>query len=195
MAIYYSGKPTLSESTKLYTDAALTIQATDGYYSRDGIVRYQNSGGLQTEAACSSCIDLPYTVLSLTEYSVGSSSSLFEFRLSNALPFDVDVQNAIVDIYATLSYCNLDGVPDYQDTCVSHIIAASTSGIQTENGSTPPPCSTVQGFYYKMNNPINIIIGGNAYNNLSNGDILTVGGWDIFIQLYPECYLLSTNCI
>ena len=195
MAIYYSGKSTLSSSAKLYSDIGLTIPAADGYYSADGIVRYQNAGVLQTQAACSTCVDLPYTVLSLTEYSVGSSSSLFEFRLSNALPFDIDVQNAVVDIYATLSYCNLDGIPDYQDTCISRIIPTGAFGIQTENGSTPPPCLTVSGYYYKMNNPINIIIGGNAYNNLSNGDVLTIGGWDIFIQLYPECFLLTTNCI
>jgi len=195
MAIYYSGKPTLASSAKLYSDIGLTIPAADGYYSADGIVRYQNAGMLQTQAACSTCVDLPYTVLSLTEYSVGSSSSLFEFNLSNALPFDIDVKNAVVDIYASLSYCDLDGVPDYQDTCVSRIILANTSGIQTENGSTPPLCSAVQGYYYKMNNPINITVGGNTYNNLSNGDVLTVGGWDIFIQLYPECFLLTTTCI
>ena len=195
MATYYSGKPTLAASAKLYMDAALTIPAANGYYSANGISRYQDAGVLQTQAACAPCVDLPYTVLSIVEYSVGISSSTFSFRLSNALPFDINVQNAVVDMYESISSCNLDGVPDYQDTCPSRIITTGSLGIQTANGSTPPSCTVVQNYYYKMDNPINITIGPNTYNNLSNGDILTVGGWDIFIQLYPECYLLSTNCI
>jgi hypothetical protein len=195
MTIFYSGKPTLAASTALYTDPALTILAPNGYYSVDDISRYQYAGVLQTQATCSPCIDLPYTVLSLIEYSVGISNSIFSFKLSNALPFDIDVKNAVVDIYPTISDCNLLNTPAYQDTCVSKLILASTSGVQTENGSTPPLCTAVQNYYYKMNNPINITVGGTTYNNLSNGDILTVGGWDIFIQLYPECYLLKTDCI
>lgn len=194
MAIYYSKKSTLAASTALYTDASLTTPAANGYYAENGISRYQDSGILQTQASCSPCINLPYTVLSLVKYSIWGSTSKFEFNLSNPLPFDIDVKNAGVNMYSTISNCNSSNTPDYQDTCTSHIILANSSGIQNENGSTPPLCSSVENYYYKMNSPINITVGVNTYNNLSNGYILTVNGYDIFIQLYPECYFLTTTC-
>jgi len=196
MATYYSGKSTLATSVKLYSDAALTIPAANGYYSSNGISRYQETGVLQTQASCSPCVELPYTVLSIIEYSVGSSGSSFKFKLSNALPFDIDVKNAIATLYPSLSDCNSLNTPTYQDSCTSHIIAANTSGIQSENGSTPPSCVSVENYYYyKINNSINITVGANTYSNLGNGYILTVNGWDIFIQIYSQCFLLSTNCI
>ena len=47
--------PTLSEATAVYTDAALTTLATDGYYSDQNITRQQLNGLLGSAISCPDC--------------------------------------------------------------------------------------------------------------------------------------------
>ena len=47
--------PTLSEATAVYTDAALTTLATDGYYSDQNITRQQVNGLLGSAISCPDC--------------------------------------------------------------------------------------------------------------------------------------------
>lgn len=47
--------PTLSEATAVYTDAALTVLAVDGYYSDQNITRQQLSGALGASITCPDC--------------------------------------------------------------------------------------------------------------------------------------------
>jgi hypothetical protein len=195
MATYYSSKPTLAESTALYTDTLLTIPADNGYYSADGVSRQQTSGVLQTQATCAPCVDLPNTVLTLVDYNVGSSISNFKYTLTNSLPFDITISLSGVNIYSDLNLCNIDSLSyDYQDTFPSTTIIANATSI-IGNGNTPPPCATVFGYYYRPINNISLIIGGNTYSNLYNGYKVTVGGHDIFIQIYPSCFFITTECV
>lgn len=47
--------PTLSEATAVYTDAALTVLAVDGYYSDQVITRQQSGGVLGSSINCPNC--------------------------------------------------------------------------------------------------------------------------------------------
>jgi len=54
-ATYYINAPILQEATAVYTTAALTTKATDGWYSYEGTYRKQSSGTLETSILCSAC--------------------------------------------------------------------------------------------------------------------------------------------
>ncbi len=62
---YYDG-PTLSASTAIYTDIALTVLAPDGFYGEGGIVREQVGGVLQPQSNCNcgTSMMLCYTTIS-----------------------------------------------------------------------------------------------------------------------------------
>ena len=52
---YFMDAPTLSQATAIYTDAAMTTPASDGFYSDESIVRQQVSGVLRSVRPCPSC--------------------------------------------------------------------------------------------------------------------------------------------
>jgi hypothetical protein len=52
---YYLNAPSLSAATAIFTDAALTICAADGYYSDGTVVRQLSGCVLVTNVACPSC--------------------------------------------------------------------------------------------------------------------------------------------
>jgi hypothetical protein len=52
---YYLDGPSLASATAVYTDAALTTKAPDGFYSNETIVREQSSGLLLPQNDCPSC--------------------------------------------------------------------------------------------------------------------------------------------
>jgi hypothetical protein len=54
-ATYYINAPILQEATAVYTSAALTTKAADGWYSYEGVYRKQTSGVLETSILCSAC--------------------------------------------------------------------------------------------------------------------------------------------
>jgi hypothetical protein len=194
MATYYSSKLTLAASTALYTDQALTILAPNGYYSADGISRVQTAGVLQTQATCAPCVQIPYTVLTLIDYTADIEDSYFEFTLTNSLPFDITISNAKTEIFNNLTNCDLDGTPAYQDTCVDTVMVANTTSI-IGIGNANIPCNNLVAHYYHAVDSIDLIVGGTPYINLINGSKLFIGGRDIYIQLYPSCFPVSPNCI
>lgn len=55
---FYINGPTLSLATAVFTDAAMTTCAADGYYSDGSVVRYQSACSLLPEAMCPECIPL-----------------------------------------------------------------------------------------------------------------------------------------
>jgi len=55
LGIYYFNGTSFSTATSVFTDAALTTLAPDGYYSNAGIVRQQLSGVLLNAQPCNSC--------------------------------------------------------------------------------------------------------------------------------------------
>ena len=54
-ATYYINAPIIQEATAVYTTAALTTKAADGWYSYEGTYRKQTSGVLETSILCSAC--------------------------------------------------------------------------------------------------------------------------------------------
>ena len=85
---YYINSDSFLTATSIYTDAALTTFAPDGYYKDCGVVRYLTSGVLGDTVACPSCAgdcDTTYTMSEQGVYSfnvelggtLGVSSVLF----------------------------------------------------------------------------------------------------------------------
>ena len=52
---YYLDAPTLADATAVYTSAAMTTKATDGWYAESGFYRKQTSGVLEITKLCSAC--------------------------------------------------------------------------------------------------------------------------------------------
>lgn len=55
LTTYYFEGLDFASATSLYTDAAMTVYAADGYYSGGGIVRQQVGGFLLSSSICSTC--------------------------------------------------------------------------------------------------------------------------------------------
>jgi len=55
LTTYYFEGLDFASATSLYTDAAMTAPAADGYYSGGGIVRQQLAGFLLSSSICSTC--------------------------------------------------------------------------------------------------------------------------------------------
>lgn len=53
---YYFDGINFAQASALFTDAALTTLAADGFYSQNGIVRQQLNGVLLNSQPCSDCI-------------------------------------------------------------------------------------------------------------------------------------------
>jgi len=194
MATYYSSKLTLEDSVSLYTDPALTILAPDGYYSVDGISRRQLGGVLLTEAACAPCVTPEYTVLSLTKYTADIEDSYFTFQLTTIVPFDIVISNARASIFSNLTNCNLDGTPENQDTAAVCTLVNGTNTIISK-GTANIPCADLSNDYYHAVDSFNVNILGTNYLDLNNGDKISIGGIDVYIQIYPTCSRVNAECI
>lgn len=70
---YYLNGPTLATSTAVFTDAALTVCAPDGYYSDGSITRLLASCKLLASQDCPNCIENAITL----EYNATSALDLF----------------------------------------------------------------------------------------------------------------------
>ena len=197
MATYYSSKLTLGDSVSLFTDPALTILAPDGYYSVDGISRRQLGGVLLTEAACATCVETDYTVLSLTKYTADIEDSYFTFQLTNTVPFSITISDAKVSIFSSLTNCNLDGTPENQDTAAVCTLVNGTNTIIAK-GTANIPCADLSNDYYHAVDSIDLNILGTNYLNLNNGDKVNIGGVsgiDVYVQIYPTCSRVNAECI
>ncbi len=67
---YYLNGASLALASAVYTDAALTTLAPDGFYSDNSIVREQVSGVLQAQSACPGCgveVTLCYSNIDATD--------------------------------------------------------------------------------------------------------------------------------
>jgi hypothetical protein len=190
---YYSSKLTLGDSVSLYTDPALTILAPDGYYSVDGISRRQLGGVLLTEAACAPCPQNDYTVLSLKKYTADIEDSYFTFELTNSVPFNIQISNARVNIYSSLNNCNLSGTPDNQDIADVCVLTSGTNTV-ISNGASGILCADLSEDYYRAVDSFNVNILGINYNDLNNGDKISIGGIDVYIQIYPICARVNADC-
>lgn len=196
MATYYSSKLTLGESVSLFTDPSLSTLAPDGYYSVDGISRRQLNGVLQLEAVCATCIETSYSVLSLTKYTADIEDSYFTFELTNAVPFDITISDAKVNIYSGITDCNIGGTPPHQDTAATATIIAQTKAIEV-NGTANIPCADLSTDYYHAVDSLKLTILGFDYLDVNNGEKINIGGVngiDLYVQIYTVCSRVNPDC-
>lgn len=77
VSTFYLNSPSLESATAVFTNAAMTILAADGFYQQDNIVRELVGGVLQPQATCESCAtpcDEPIQAVAIPEHS--------EYRMS-----------------------------------------------------------------------------------------------------------------
>ena len=196
MATYYSSKLTLAASTALFTDSGLVIPAPNGYYSSDNIVRQQTSGELisGSNTCITICPPPPYVILTLRDfYSDSINPTNFKFQLkNNTLPFNIGISSVMVYVWQSQGLCLTNAFAELNPTCNPCTLLSGTSEI-ISYGPTYPTCAGYIGRYYRVIDSIKLTIAGNDYT-LHNEEKLTIGGWDIFIELNPYCFPVITNC-
>lgn len=74
---YYLDAPSLGSASIIYSDAALTTVAADGYYSDGVIVREQVSGVLLPQELCPSCTPVSYNCVEGTCVDPGDGSGTY----------------------------------------------------------------------------------------------------------------------
>lgn len=76
-AIYYLNGPSLGSSTAIFSDAALTTLAPDGFFSDGLIVREQVSGVLLPQQTCDGCIPESYNCVSGSCVDPGDGTGIY----------------------------------------------------------------------------------------------------------------------
>lgn len=101
MATYYINGTTLANSTAVFTNAAMTSCANDGFYSDGNIVREQVNCSLLPAVQCQSC-NLP------------CGSTIFSVNIANAGYFRIgaDTGATPTDVGAVLIYFKTTNIPD-----------------------------------------------------------------------------------
>lgn len=97
---YYFDGVNFSSATALYSDAALTTLAADGFYAQNGIVRQQSNGLLLNAQSCTSCAVACGSGISASNSGAGYFNA------------DIDVANSVgaVVIYFYMGSSIPDGV-------------------------------------------------------------------------------------
>lgn len=149
---YYLNGTTLTTSTNIYSDAALTTPAPDGYYSQNGFYREAVGGVLGTTQACASCVsscplNIPtnmtstglYTVEVALSATLGAVVITFDPRSTPygiRATYDGVVYNAVsspVDGYhRATSTTNPTYLGNGSDPCASTLFSNSPYGAVTE---------------------------------------------------------------
>jgi hypothetical protein len=130
MAIYYLDGTSLSDSTAVFTDAELTVCATDGVYSNGVISRQLQNCILLPQQVCASCIPTPIAC------GAGVNPPSGNQGLYN-LTFDAG--DTVSDVGAIVIYFNPQSVPDgirvLYDSVYYNSVSSPTSGrIQSTSG-------------------------------------------------------------
>lgn len=121
---YFIDAPTLAGATSVYTDAAMTIPAADGWYSDGTTVRQQIGGVLGIVQTCPSC-----TFPCGTGVSAAGGSGIYDLTF-----------NAGTDVGCTIIYFDPVNIPDgirvqYDGSTFNELTAPSTgylaSGVPT----------------------------------------------------------------
>lgn len=141
MTTYYLDGTTLSNSTTIYSDAAMTTAAADGYYS-DGIISRQAVGGvlyapttcLECLAQCGETIILSEgnTGYYMIEYNVGAATGAIGIKFTPIraadgifVEYDGNFYNSLSSINGLSAASDVD-VPNYvgntASTCSFHMV-------------------------------------------------------------------------
>ncbi len=156
MAIYYLNGTTLENSTSIYTDAALTTCASDGFYADgSGIVRELSScilGPVQTCPTClTACGGAPIT------YSLGEGVFLLDIDLGDTVS---DVGAAIVKF----TPANIpDGIKATYNGVVYNKFSLDNATVGGYKGSTVADGYTYLGY----DSATCVPVAGTTYSNLT----------------------------
>lgn len=106
MPTFYIDGDTLENATSVYTDAALTTLASDGFYSVDGIAREQSSGKLLPVQQCPSCSSV-YSVndcSNATTYYINNDNT---YKVGEVIRYTVNGQGATVRCGTITGFSNV----------------------------------------------------------------------------------------
>jgi hypothetical protein len=156
MAIYYLNGTTLSNSTTVFDDAALTIVSADGFYADgSGISREQVSGILGPIQSCPECLT-PCGGAPIT-YSSGDGVFLL----------DIDLGDTVTDVGAAIVKFTPANIPDgikatyngvvYNKFSLNNPTVGGYKGSTVSNGYT----------YLGYDTATCVPVGGTTYSNLT----------------------------
>jgi len=186
-ATYYSDNPTLSLATAIYTTAALTTKAPDGYYSDQTISRRQLTvNGITTLLAPEACANCSGTVVTLTfeefrvDKTTGGQGNIFSFTLSDGtVPTLLTINNISV-----ITYTDID--------CTTGAVTTSASGLEiipNVSGGivsfTPAINCSVRPRYKRVNG---FTLNGTP---VVHGQTVAISGVNILINIPNNCEVLS----
>jgi hypothetical protein len=188
MAVFYSDNPTLSLATAIYTDAALTTKAADGYYSDQTISRRQDGGFLLAAEACANCSANPATsTLTFSAYDGGTyPGAKFYFMLSNPLVTnDITIENAQIDAFDSTDCLSFTTATDF--LAAPLVLLAGTNNANGLGGGLD--CALTGVVRYKRFN--SLTVNGTS---VFNGSIIDIGGCLVTIVINSTtCETLSCN--
>lgn len=185
MATFYIDGTTLSNSTAVYTNAAMTLCATDGFYSDGVIVREQVSCALLPAQTCPSCAEPCGGTIS------GSGTQ-------GIYLLDLDVGGTATDIGAIIVSFNPQSIPDgIRATFDSTIYNQLSSPVDGFHGSTSNSNFTfvgtqgndcgISGSTYTLNE-FNYV--GGSFQATGNTQSITVNSFDVSLGTNPP-----GNCV
>jgi hypothetical protein len=163
-ATYYIDAPNLESATAVFTSAAMTTKATDGWYSKDGYVRQQVSGLLEINTLCSAC-------------NLDCGDTLSMETVSGYYNVDIDLGASIGSVVIDIDFGSYsDGVKVEYDGVTYNAIYSSNFGYINSPGTEP---------LYAGISVFDCSISGTTFDNLLNyqfngtdfnfvGDIKTV---------------------
>lgn len=143
---YYLDAPSLSSATVVYSNAALTTVAANGFYSDGSIVREQVSGVLLPQQICPACaIPCGGTIsASGTQGIYYLNTDLGTATGAVVIEFDpLSVPDGIVAVYDSTIYNGVSS-PNYG-------WLQGTAGLATYIGTTGADCGIVAGSPYTLN--------------------------------------------
>jgi len=133
---YYLNGTTLTTSTNIYSDAALTTPAPDGFYSQNGFYREAVAGVLGTTQACPSCISSCPLNISTLMSSTGLYSVEVEINATvGAVIITFDPRSTPYAIRATYNNTVYNAISSPVDGY--HKATSSTNPTYIGNGSDP----------------------------------------------------------
>jgi hypothetical protein len=173
-ATYYINAPILQEATAVYTTAALTTKATDGWYSYQGSYRKQTSGVLETSILCSACnLDCGTTLLMSTDrgyYTINADLG----ATTGAVVIDIDFKtqpDGVKVVFDGITY-NAVYSPNFgylNSTGTEPLYAGITAFDCSISGTTYPALSDYQ-------------FNGNGFNATGEIKSVTVDPASVFLQ-------------
>ena len=175
-ATYYIDAPTFEQATAVYTTAALTTKATDGWYSYQGNYRKQTTGVLETTILCSACNFDCGTSLVLDTISAYYTINADLGATTGAVVIDIDFKtlpDGIKVVYDGVTY-NAVFSPNF-----GYLSSTGTEPLYT--GITAFDCS-ISGTTY--DNLIDFQFNGNGFN--ATGEIKSVTVDPASVSLQPS---------